>query len=90
MSPFRAGIGILAKQLNIPVVPMRIDGLFPLKQEQRRFARRGEIRVLVGEPVNYPPSMMEEEIAADLESRVKSLGVNTKATKDNTQVHGAP
>ena len=84
MSPFRAGIGILAKQLNIPVVPMRIDGLFPLKQEQRRFASRGEIRVLVGEPVEYPPSMMEEEIATDLERRVKSLGVNTKVTKANT------
>jgi long-chain acyl-CoA synthetase len=73
MSPFRAGIGILAQQLNIPVVPMRIDGLFPLKQEQRRFAGRGEIRVLVGKPVEYPPSMMEEEIAADLEKRVKDL-----------------
>lgn len=81
MSPFRAGIGILAQQLNIPVVPMRIDGLFPLKQEQRRFARRGEIRVLLGEPVEYPPSMTEEEIAADLERRVKNLGVNTKGTK---------
>lgn len=73
MSPFRAGIGILAQQLNIPVVPMRIDGLFPLKKEERRFAKRGEIRVLVGEPVEYPQSMKEEETAADLERRVKSL-----------------
>ena len=73
MSPFRAGIGILAQQLEVPVVPMRIDGLFPLKSEERHFARRGEIKVTVGEPVQYPETMSEEEIARDLESRVQSL-----------------
>src|SRR5207248_7692528 len=48
MSAFRAGTGILAQQLKIPVVPMRIDGLFPLKADKRRLARRGEINVRVG------------------------------------------
>src|SRR6185312_6140493 len=73
ISPFRAGVGILAQQLKIPIVPMRIDGLFPLKQKRRRFARRGQIKVLVGEPVQFPDEMKEEEIAAELESRVKNL-----------------
>ncbi len=27
-SPFRSGVGMLAQKLNIPVVPLRIDGLF--------------------------------------------------------------
>jgi hypothetical protein len=52
---------------------MRIDGLFPLKAEQRHFARRGEINVIVGEPVHFPEAMSEEEIARTLEERVKSL-----------------
>lgn len=73
MSPFRAGIGILAQQLKVPVVPMRIDGLFPLKAEQRHFARIGEIKVIIGEPVRYSQTMGEEEIARDLEERVKAL-----------------
>jgi long-chain acyl-CoA synthetase len=73
MSPFRAGIGILAQQLKVPVVPMRINGLFPLKTEQRHFARRGEIKVIVGEPEEFPETMSEEEIARALEERVKSL-----------------
>jgi long-chain acyl-CoA synthetase len=73
ISEFRAGIGILAQQLKVPVVPMRIDGLFPLKTEQRHFAKRGEIKVIVSEPVQFPATMREEEIARDLESRVKSL-----------------
>jgi long-chain acyl-CoA synthetase len=73
MSPFRAGIGILAQQLKVPVVPMRINGLFPLKTEQRHFARRGEIKIIVGEPEQFPETMSEEEIARALEQRVKSL-----------------
>ena len=73
IAPFRAGIGLLAQQLKVPVVPMRIDGLFPLKAEQRHFARRGEIHVIVGEPVHFPEAMSEEEIARTLEERVKSL-----------------
>jgi long-chain acyl-CoA synthetase len=73
MSPFRAGIGILAQQLKVPVVPMRIDGLFPLKSERRHFAHRREIKVIVGEPVQFPEEMSEEDVARALEERVKSL-----------------
>jgi long-chain acyl-CoA synthetase len=70
MSQFRAGIGTLAQQLNVPVVPMRIDGLFPLKEANRHFARRGEIRVVIGDPLQFPPQMSPEEIAQTLENRV--------------------
>lgn len=35
MSHFRSGIGLLTEQLQIPVVPMYLDGLFDLKQDER-------------------------------------------------------
>ena len=73
MSPFRAGIGILAQAVKIPVVPMRIDGLFPLKQQDRTFARRGEIKITVGNPMEFQVGTSEEEIARKLEEIVKSL-----------------
>ena len=73
MSSFRGGIGILAKQLGIPVVPMRIDGLFPLKKEERRFARRGEIKVTVGEPMRFSDEKSEEQIARELQEQVAGL-----------------
>ncbi|HWC20607.1 MAG TPA: 1-acyl-sn-glycerol-3-phosphate acyltransferase, partial [Terriglobales bacterium] len=74
MSPFRAGIGILTRQLKIPVVPMRIHGLFALKAGNRHFARRGEIKVIVGAPIQFPEEMNEEVIAQELEKLVMSLG----------------
>jgi hypothetical protein len=30
-SPFRSGLGMLAARLNVPVLPLRIDGLFEMK-----------------------------------------------------------
>lgn len=73
MSPFRSGIGILTQSLKIPVVPMRIDGLFPLKQQDRSFARRGEIKIVIGTPVLCQDGTNDEEIARKLEEIVKNL-----------------
>ncbi len=53
LRPFRTGIGLLASNLKIPVVPMRIHGLFEVKQSGRKFASPGEIWVHVGAPVIF-------------------------------------
>ena len=42
MRPFRAGVGLLANNLAIPVVPMRIDGLFELKKAKKKVCAAGE------------------------------------------------
>jgi long-chain acyl-CoA synthetase len=73
MNPFRAGIGLLAGNLGIPVLPMRIDGLFEVKQAGRRFAAPWKICVRMGAPMNFPPGTGAEEIAADLHRAVQRL-----------------
>ena len=74
MAPFRGGIGVLASQLGVPVVPVRIDGLLELKLSGRRgFAAPHRVAVRLGEPVTYPPDEDPAKITADLERRVKEL-----------------
>ncbi len=73
MTPFRSGIGLLAKHLNIPVVPMRLDGLFDLKQQRRILARPGHVQVTIGEPVRFSAGQDPSEIARELERRVTQL-----------------
>ena len=51
MKPFMEGIGLLAKNLKVPVVPTRIEGLFSLKKRRKKFARRGEVKVTIGQPI---------------------------------------
>ena len=73
MNPFRVGTGLLIRELDAPVVPMRIDGLWKLKQANRHFAWPGEISVVLGGPVRYSNQDGPERIALDLAQRVKAL-----------------
>ncbi len=73
MNPFRAGIGLLAGNLGIPVLPMRIDGLFEVKQAGRKFAAPWEIYVRIGEPMKFEAGTDPEKIAAELQSAVEGL-----------------
>jgi long-chain acyl-CoA synthetase len=73
MAAFRSGIGLLAKQLNIPVVPMRLAGLFDLKQQNRILARPGHVQVTIGRPIRFSPDQDPNEIARELERRVAEL-----------------
>jgi len=73
MNPFRLGSGLLIKELNAEVVPIRIDGLWQLKQADRHFAERGEISMIIGHPVRYSFQDEPAQIAADLAARVKAL-----------------
>jgi long-chain acyl-CoA synthetase len=73
MFPFRSGIGLLANNLQVPIVPMRIDGLFALKQAGRRFARPGQVKVKIGAPVQFAPGSDPEWIAGELRKIVERL-----------------
>jgi long-chain acyl-CoA synthetase len=73
INPFRAGIGVLAKNLNIPVLPMRITGMFEVKQAGRKYARPGKIGVRIGRPLRFAADRDPGQIAGELQSAVESL-----------------
>jgi long-chain acyl-CoA synthetase len=73
MHPFRSGIGLLVKNLGIPVVPMRIDGLFELKHAGRRTARPYQVKVKIGPPVRFEPTADPEQITRELQTRIEQL-----------------
>ena len=73
MTPFYPGIGLLAENLFLPIVPMRMDGVWGMKRERRRLARIGEITVRIGAPVTFEAGTKPEEIAKRLQSIVAEL-----------------
>jgi len=73
MRPFRAGVGLLANNLAIPVLPMRICGLFELKQAGKKFARPGQIQVKIGPLVQFPLDSDPEWIAGEAKKKVEQL-----------------
>ena len=73
MYPFLAGAGLLVEKLNVPIIPVRIDGLFALKQNRRYHARPGEVTVTFGAPVRFPPGAPPAQITKTLERQVAAL-----------------
>lgn len=73
MSPFRSGIGLLATHLNLPIIPMRIDGLFPFKIAKKHYAPPHAVQVKIGDPVRFEPTADPEEIAKELQKIVANL-----------------
>jgi long-chain acyl-CoA synthetase len=73
INPFRAGIGLLANNLGIPVLPMRIRGLFEVKQAGKRFARPWKIGVRIGQPMKFPAGSAPERIAQELQRAVEAV-----------------
>jgi long-chain acyl-CoA synthetase len=73
LRPFRAGIGLLVNNLRIPVVPVRIDGLFEIKKSGRKFAAPGMIQVRIGKPVEFARERDPEEITRELQEKVEKL-----------------
>ncbi|MFP5234628.1 MAG: AMP-binding protein [Acidobacteriota bacterium] len=73
LAPFRAGIGLLVRQSDVPVLPVAIRGLGELKAHGRGWFRSGKIEVRVGEPIRFAAEATENEITERLHSAVAAL-----------------
>ena len=73
IQPFKAGIGLLTSELDIPVVPIMLRGLFELKQRHQYFVRPGTVSVTFGDPINLSREQTPVEITRHLELTLKSL-----------------
>jgi long-chain acyl-CoA synthetase len=70
--PFRAGIGMIASRLNVPVVPVRIEGLDKVLHHTWRMATPGPVRIAFGAPLHLGGEDYET-LAKQVEEAVKRL-----------------
>jgi 1-acyl-sn-glycerol-3-phosphate acyltransferase/acyl carrier protein len=73
IAAFRPGIGLLASRLGVPVVSMRIDGLYAVRMADKSHARPGTVRVSIGAPLGFHRGASAEEITREIEQRVRAL-----------------
>jgi long-chain acyl-CoA synthetase len=73
MAPFKAGIGLLARELDVPVVPIYLDGLHAILPKGRSWPRSGPFRAVVGEPIAIDRSRTNAEAAELLEAALARL-----------------
>jgi long-chain acyl-CoA synthetase len=73
MARFRTGIGLLAKQSYVPVLPVAMRGLGELKTHQRHWFRSGSVEIHLGEAISFGPEETEAAITARLHDEVERL-----------------
>jgi long-chain acyl-CoA synthetase len=79
LQSFRRGIGLLAAGLNAPVVPVKLEGLFELRQRSKRslwafMLRPGRVSAAVGTALRFGTNEDPGTIAMKLEQAVAALG----------------
>jgi long-chain acyl-CoA synthetase len=69
---FRPGIGMIASRLNVPVVPVRFEGLDRVLHHTWRMATPGRVRVAIGAPLHLTGEDYES-LAKTVENAVRAL-----------------
>lgn len=74
MDSFKSGIGLLAQAMQVPVVPVRLDGLYPIVNYQRWLPKRfGRVGVTFGKAIEVDEQARPEEVAIELENAIRAL-----------------
>jgi long-chain acyl-CoA synthetase len=73
IGPFKAGVGLLAVELGVPVVPVRLEGLRDVLPKGRALPRRAPVRVRFGQPLRFPKGTPYDDAAAAMERAVREL-----------------
>ena len=72
IKPFRGGVGMIASRLDVPVVPVRLDGLDRVLHTSWHMARPGRVRVAFGAPLQLRGENYAA-LARQVEEQVRSL-----------------
>jgi long-chain acyl-CoA synthetase len=73
MRPFRPGIGMMAVQLRVPIVPIYIEGLFKVYSKHDSWPKRGPARLSIGQPLDFPTGTPYESAAQKVQQAVEKL-----------------
>jgi long-chain acyl-CoA synthetase len=78
MLPFRPGLGLMAKELGLPVVPIGIRGVENVLPRGGSFPKRGTVTVTFGQPLRFTTETPEEIIGRTEEAVAALCGASER------------
>jgi long-chain acyl-CoA synthetase len=72
LKEFRKGVGIIAKELQVPLVPVALKGTYEMMRAGKLFPRPAKVTVSIGKPV-LPGDRSYDEIVTALHEDVQKL-----------------
>jgi len=82
---FQPGIGILAAQTGVPVIPAHIDGAYDAWPRGRRLPRPRRIHVRLGGPQTYGERQPNKENATAIASELRDAVQSLAPSKEGSQ-----
>jgi long-chain acyl-CoA synthetase len=74
MNHFKPGIGLLAHAMRVPVVPVRVDGLYLIADYPHWFPRRfARVRITFGKAMYVDEKADPERVASEFENAIRYL-----------------
>ena len=73
MNHFKNGIGILAQEMDVPIIPMHITGTFDMLPKGKTHIQKGDVHLVIGKPIISPKGVSYIETTNMLENVVASL-----------------
>jgi len=71
--PFKEGIGLLAWNMQVPIVPIKIEGLQDILPRDASFPKTGHIKVKVGKPMTFTKMNSPHQITEKLYKEMQKL-----------------
>jgi len=73
IAEFKSGIGLLAQNMQVPVVPVRIIGTHSILPKGKTFPKRGKVKIVFGKPRVFNKTQSMHEISRELKSEIEKL-----------------
>jgi long-chain acyl-CoA synthetase len=74
LQPFKSGVGLLAVNLSVPVVPVKTIGLFGTVPLHAKWPKRhGDVTVRIGEPMRFGSHMDFDDVTQQLHQVMETL-----------------
>ena len=79
LQPFQPGVGLMALRLEVPVVPVYLQGLFDVMSVQDSWPRKGSAHVEFGPPVRFGEGDDYSVLTERIETSIRSMAAHLRS-----------
>jgi long-chain acyl-CoA synthetase len=73
LHPFRQGIGLLAQESRVPVLPIALIGLGEMRTQNSRWLRSGKLEIRIGKTIPIEEDAQPAQLTAQFEKNLRQL-----------------
>jgi long-chain acyl-CoA synthetase len=73
LQPFQTGIGFMALRLQVPVVPIHLEGLYQIYSIHHEWPQSGEVQVKIGSALSFRGGQDYEKVTREVEEALRRL-----------------